>query len=163
MKNVMKWVKEEMVRMLPVFVFFFVIFSLVDISRILLHSATEAAYSFVVIFMAALVMAKVVLISNILPFIDFFKEKPLIYSTLWKTGIYVVCSIFVRVLERILPLIFEDKGMIVVDEGIVTELERLPFWISQAWIFVLLLVFVAWQELVKAVGSDKVHKLFFGR
>lgn len=159
----MKWVKEEMIRMLPVFIFFFVTFSLVDISRILLHSATDAVYSFTVIFMAALVMAKVVLISNILPFIDLFKRKPLIYSTLWKTCIYVVCSIFVRLLERILPLLFEDSGMVVVDEGIVTELERLPFWISQAWIFVLLLVFVAWQELVQSVGSDKVHKLFFGK
>jgi len=149
--------------MVPVFIFFFVIFSLVDISRILLHSSTEAVYSFVVITMAALVMAKVVLISNILPFIDLFKGRPLIYSTLWKSSIYVLCTIFVRVLERVLPLFFEDKGLSLIDERVVSEVERLPFWLSQAWVFVLLLLFVAWQELVEAVGSDKVRKLFFGR
>ncbi len=151
--------KKMCIQVIPVFIFFFIIFSLVDFTRILvIYDKTGIFnYTFLVIFISALAMAKVVVLSDELPFIDIFRKKPLIYATLWKTLIYFLMSILVRLIER---TISGSEGPL---ETANTELKRLEFWIAQMWLAVLLLTFVAYQELIAVIGKDKVKKLFFGR
>jgi hypothetical protein len=112
--------------------------------------------------MASLVMGKVVLISDRLPLIDWFSGRPLIYVTIWKTCIYVLCSLVIRALERIVPSLLEGRGWAEVYPKLIEEGQGLTFWIAQGWLIVLFLVFVAYRELIRAVGEDKVRKLFFG-
>jgi len=158
-----KWLTKELFHMLPVVLFFFVAFSLVDITHILTHKTTGArCYGFLVIVMASFVMGKVVLISDSLSITDRFANKPLIYNTLWKTLIYVLCSIWVRVLDRVVPGLIEGHSVAVIEQSLVEEVGRLSFWIAQMWLLVLFSVFVAYRELINAVGKDKVRKLFFG-
>jgi hypothetical protein len=159
-----KWLKEEFVKILPVFIFFFVAFSLVDVSAMFMHKDTATTYySFLVVVMSALVMAKVVLISDYLSITSLFSHKPLIYVTLWKSLVYVLCSLVVRFLERAIPAFLEGKSIAEVDTRVIYEIERLPFWVAQGWLIVLFLIFVAYRELIYAVGEDKVRKLFFGK
>jgi hypothetical protein len=158
------WFKKTLLHVLPVFVFFFVVFSLVDFTKILVvYTKTGVLnYTFLVIFLGALLMAKVVVISDELPFIDLFAKKPLIYSTIWKAAIYFMASIVVRILERFVPNLVQGNGYDAASQAAVDEMGRLTFWIAQVWLAILLLFFVASQELISAVGKDKVRKLFFG-
>ncbi len=42
-----------------------------------------------------------------LPLMNRFPNKPLIYNVLWKTTVYFVATYFVRYLELFVPLVFE--------------------------------------------------------
>ena len=164
MERFLKWAWGEFIRALPAILFFFVAFSLVDVTEMLMHKrAATTYYSFMVIAMAALVMGKVLIIADSLPFIGVFSKKPLIYGTLWKTFIYLVCSLVIRFLERAIPELTEGEGFNFIYQRIVTETESIPFWLAQTWLAVLILIFVAYQELVFAVGVAKVRKMFFGK
>src|SRR5581483_5722904 len=109
---------------------------------------TTTGYNFLVILTASLVMGKVMVISNHLPFIGVFSGKPLIYSTLWKTFIYFICSLLVRLIERLAPFVFREKSWADVQEKIMDSMAHTDFWIVQMWLFVLLLIFVAYAELI---------------
>ena len=53
--------------------------------------------------MAALLVAKIVLITDKFPFVNRFPDKPLIYNVVWKTAIYVAASLLVHYLEHLIP------------------------------------------------------------
>lgn len=164
MRKVYALIVKDFYEALPAILFFFVAFSLVDITAILLHKTiTEASSRFGVIAISALVMGKVVVISNHLPFIDLFYGKPLIWSTIWKTFIYVICGFFVRILERALPLLFEGENWSMIYDKLVKDANHLEFWVAQMWLTVLFLIFVASNELIQQVGKDKVRQMFFGK
>ena len=159
----MQWMKKLFVEMVPIVAFFFVAFSLVDIAAILkFHSLSDMSYSFMVIFISSCVMAKVVLLSDLLPFVHRFSTKPLIYNTVWKSFIYTLCSVVVRFLERFIPASIADDSLRVAFDHVMPSFTHVIFWVSQIWLCVLLMIFVASRELVNAVGSEKIRKLFFG-
>jgi hypothetical protein len=150
--------------MFPVVLFFFICFTLVEITEIFIRKHEEhVEFHFFVILISSLVMGKVVLISNYLPLINLFDNKPLIYNTVWKTLIYVSMSIVVRIIERLAPLLFDRESVSDASSEMVRMLQGVPFWISQMWLIALFLVFVGYQELIEAIGSQKVRKLFFGK
>lgn len=160
----MNWIRTAFWRIFPVFLFFFLAFSLVDLNEILTKKHTEEVFfSFAVIAIAALIMAKVVILSDHMPFIDLFSRKPLVYNTIWKTVIYGLASFLVRILDRGIPLLIDGKGWEEVIQAVGKQVGPFPFWVAQMWLFVLLFIFVAYQELISAVGRKKVEELFFGK
>jgi hypothetical protein len=159
MKKYISLIKEEVIKLIPCVVFFFVAFSLVDITKIV---QDRAYYGFVFILIASLLMGKVMLISDLLPMTKRYDHKPLIYNTLWKTSIYLVCCFFVLIIDRLLPIIIHGKDDIVVADAVFDTFTHLIFWVKLAWIGVLLLIFVAYRELIFAIGTKKAKKLFFG-
>jgi len=163
MKNFFKWLKKEFWELLPVFAFFFIIFGLIDITRIFTYKTLELKYyGFVMILISALMMAKVVLISDLIPCIERYEKEPLIYNTFWKTSIYLVMSFIVRLLDHALPTYIDHKSLLITWDVVKESLGKPTFWVVQGWLFVLLLIFVAWRELIMAVGTEKVKALFFG-
>ncbi|MDB6081591.1 MAG: hypothetical protein JWO53_863 [Chlamydiia bacterium] len=164
MNRFLSRIKYDFFRMAPVVLFFFITFTLVDITELMAHKKMATFYCHLsVVAFASLVMGKVVLLSDRLPIIDLYSKKPLIYSTLWKTAIYLLVSIVVRFSDRLLPYLFEEVSWATTSDKVTSEMERLPFWLSQAWVALLFFVFVAYQELIRAVGEEKVRKLFFGK
>lgn len=164
MKKCFVWLKKEFWEILPVFAFFFVIFGLVDLTRILSYEKSELKYeSFFMIVISALMMAKVVLLSDLLPCIKRYEQEPLIYNTFWKTLIYLIGTFFFRLLDHAIPTYMEHKSLSMTMQVVGESLCQVPFWIIQGWLFVLLLIFVAWRELIAAIGPEKAKELFFGK
>jgi hypothetical protein len=157
------WIIKLIREIVPTMLFFFVAFSLVDIGAILKFKSTlDISYSFFVIFVSSLVMAKIVLLSDYLPFTHAFSKKPLIYNTVWKTTIYVVISFFVRFLERFVPAYLHAKSIEVAYAQVIPAFTDLMFWASEIWLAILLVIYVACRELTTAIGKDKIRTLFFG-
>ena len=162
MQRLFRWMKEELIGVVPAILFFLAAFSLVDFTEMVVHKKeAHTYYSFFVIFISACLMGKVLIISNSLPFISLFSKKPLIYGTLWKTFIYLICTILVRFLEHGIPLLVAGHDLTFIYFRLADEIASSPFWLAELWLSALILVFVAYQELVFAVGPDKVIKLFF--
>src|SRR5678816_1815359 len=81
-------VRHEFYEVLPPTIFFLITFHIVVLDRALmlreygLHLSSVAAAT-----VMALLVAKVVLIADKLPFINRFPEKPLIYNVVWKLSL----------------------------------------------------------------------------
>ncbi len=157
MRKCINWLKIETIRLLPVFLFFFVIFYMIHITRLVNRVPHQDSYSFVMIVLSALVMAKVIFITDFIPLINRQEKKPLIYITLWKTLLYSVVTVIVRILDHAVEVLSEGQG------SAFEELVQPQFWVIQMWLFALLLIFVAYNELIRAVGSAKAKELFFGK
>src|SRR3990167_4657206 len=84
-----RWLKRELPRIIPVFLFFLIFFTVINWTETyLFEQAGITPFKFAEIAVSALLIAKIVLVANLLPFIALFQKKPHIYSILWKTFIY---------------------------------------------------------------------------
>ncbi len=95
-------IKEEFLAMIPPTVFFFVALHIVGLVRALMTKGTGfGPISTVSIAIAALILGKAVLIADMLPIINRYPAKPLIYNVVWKTLIYLLVSALIHYLERL--------------------------------------------------------------
>ena len=106
-------VKEEIIEVLPPTIFFFITLHLVAIVRVLMLKGSGIAVSTPLqVTVAALILGKAVLIADLLPFINLYPHKPLIYNVVWKTTIYVLVAALVHYLERLIDF-WKEAGSLV--------------------------------------------------
>ena len=156
-------VKHEFLEVLPPTIFFLVTFHIVLLDRALmlseygLHLSSMAAAA-----VMALLVAKVVLLADKLPFINRFPEKPLIYNEVWKTVIYVTASLFVHYLEHFSPLWWRTGSFAEGNRDLWREIVWPHFWAIQLWLVVLIFVYCAARELIRILGRERIVHIYFG-
>jgi len=156
-------IKDELVAVIPPTVFFFAAFQLIAFTRaLMLREYGISVSAFVTASIAALVVAKVVLIVDLLPFVNRFPDKPLIYNVVWKTLIYLVAALLVRYVEHLIPFVREHGDLVVANRRLLDEVVWPHFWAVQIWLVVLFFVYCALRELVRVLGRDRVLNMFFG-
>jgi len=156
-------IKHEIHEVIPPTIFFVISFHIVLIDRMLmLRQYGLQVSSMAGALVAALLVAKVVLIADKLPFINRFPDRPLMYNVLWKTAIYVVASLIVHYLEHLIPLWWRLGGFAAANVRLWDEIVWPHFWAIQLWLTVLIFVYCAMRELVRVIGRDRVVQIFFG-
>jgi len=156
-------IKEELEELLPPTIFFFVALHLVAIVRVLMLKGTGIALgTSASITVAALILGKAVLIADLLPFINRYPGKPLVYSIAWKTAIYVLIAMLLHYLERLVDFWREAGGLIAGNEKLLAEIVWPHFWAIQIFLVVLILMYCTMREVIRAIGGDKVRQMFFG-
>lgn len=155
--------KEELDALLPPAIFFFVALHLVALVRVLMLKGTGIPVSTSVsVTLAALIIAKAVLIADLLPFINLYPHKPLVYNVAWKTAIYFLVATLVHYLERLVDYWREAGGLIAGNEKLLSEIVWPHFWAIQIFLVVLILMYCSMRELTRVIGRDKVREIFFG-
>ena len=156
-------IKEEVLALLPPTIFFFVALHLVALLRALMLKGTGVALgTSASVTRAALILGKAVLIADLLPFINRYPDKPLAYNVAWKTTIYVLVSMLVHYLERLVHFWREAGGFIAGNQKLLAEIVWPHFWAIQIFLVVLILTYCTMRELVRVIGADKVRRIFFG-
>ena len=161
MGNLGHKLKHELRELIPVTVFFFTAFQLLALTEALMlkqygiHTAT-----FVAATIGALVVAKVVVIADHFALVNRFPEKPLIYNVAWKTVIYFAASLGVRYLEHLLHFWRRSASFTEANHRLLTEVIWPHFWAVQLWLLILLLVYCAFRELVRALGRERIIAMF---
>jgi hypothetical protein len=155
--------KEEFFKLLPPTIYFFVALHLVMFIRVLMLEGTGLApSSSISIAVAALILGKAVLIADMLPLINRFPHKPLIYNVAWKTAIYWLLSAVIHYLERLIDFWRETGGFVAGNEKLLSEIIWPHFWAIQIILFVLIAMYCTMHELVRAIGKEKMLRIFFG-
>jgi hypothetical protein len=155
--------KEEFFAVLPPTIFFFVALHVVAFVRVLMVKGTGLApLSTASIGIAALILGKSVLISDMLPFINRFPERPLVYNIAWKTLIYVLVSALIHYLERLYDFARQAGGIAAGNEKLFAEIVWPHFWAVQIILLVLILMYCTMHELARAIGKEKLLRIFFG-
>jgi len=156
-------IKAELEELLPPTIFFFVVLHLVAILRVLMLEGTGIALgTSVSITVAALILAKAVLIADLLPFINRYPDKPLAYNVAWKTAIYVLIAMLLHYLERLFDFWREAGGVIAGNQKLLAEIVWPHFWAIQILLVVLILMYCTMREAIREIGADQVRKMFFG-
>ena len=155
--------KEEFEALLPPTIFFFVALHMVALIRVLMLKGTGIAVSTPLqVTLAALILGKAVLIADLLPFINRYPEKPLVYNVAWKTTIYVLVAMLVHYLERLVDFWRQAGSLVAGNQKLLAEIVWPHFFAVQILLFVLILMYCTGRELVRLIGREKVLRAFFG-
>ena len=111
---------------------------------------------------AALILGKAVLIADLLPFINRYPDKPLVYNVAWKTAIYVLIAILLHYLEHLVDSWREAGGFFPGNQKLLAEIVWPHFWAIQILLVVLILMYCTMREVIREIGGDKVRQMFFG-
>ena len=156
-------IKEEIEALIPPTIFFFVALHLIALFRVLMLKGTGIALgTSISVTVAALILGKAVLIADLLPFINRYPNRPLVYNVAWKTTIYVLIAMFVHYLERLVDFWREAGGFIAGNQKLLAEIVWPHFWAIQILLVVLILMYCTMREFVRVIGGDEVRRIFFG-
>lgn len=163
MNKIFQRLKQEFLGIIPAAVFFFVAFQLLALtSALALRQYDIEISTFVTATVGALIVAKVIMVVDLLPFVNRFPDQPLVYNVVWKTAIYFVAAIFVRYIERLFHFVREYGDIAVANRHLFDEVVWSRFWIVQIWLLVLLLNYCVMKELFRVFGRDQVRSVFLG-
>src|SRR5437016_3593008 len=155
--------KEEFFALLPPTIFFFVSLHVVAFVRVLALKGTGISpLSSMSVAVAALILGKAVLIADLLPMINRFPNKPLIYNVGWKTLIYLLLATLIHYLERLVDFWRQAGGLVAGNEKLLAEIVWPHFWAIQIILLVLIVMYCTMHELVRVIGKEKVLRIFFG-
>jgi len=156
-------IKEEFLAILPPTIFFFLALHLIALIRALMIKASGITpLSTASIAVAALILGKSVLIADMLPVINRYPDRPLIYNVAWKTAIYLLVSLFIHYLERLYDFARQAGGLIAGNDKLLSEIVWPHFWAVQIVLSILVLTYCTARELVRVIGKERCVRMFFG-
>jgi hypothetical protein len=164
MARAWKWLKKEIYEILPVWAFFFVSFGLaaLTVSAVLseYHIERQQPAEYLI---GSLIMAKVVLLLDAFLKREWFRGRPLIYITLWNTGLYFVAGLTVHYLEELLKIKRRQHvSAAQAHHEVLRTMAQPGFRAMMVWVLVATFGFCAIRELIRAIGWDHFIEMFFG-
>ena len=151
---------------IPPTLFFFVGFNLILLTKRLFLADYLIAYTgFVIATTSALIVGRVVLVADKLPFLARFDDEPLAYPVLFKTLVYTALVFLARLLEAFVH--FEVDGNAIGGGQFIRhelgEFSWAHFIAIQMWIFVLFLIYVTATEFNDLFGDGELYRIPFRR
>jgi hypothetical protein len=121
------------------------------------HDISFAAHGLA--FVKALVLGKVILVAKDLHLGERYKNKPLIYPTLYKSVLFFVVLVLFSLLEEIVHGLLQHQT---IGESLAEIGGKSPVMLTYGLImFVTLIPFFAFQEIGGVLGESKLSQLFF--
>src|SRR5215475_3070502 len=163
MSKISTKLKEEFFAVLPPTIFFFVALHVVAYIRVLMLKSTGISpSSSISVAVAALILGKAVLIADMLPIINRFPEKPLIYNIVWKTVIYLALASLIHYLERLFHFSREAGGPVAGNEKLLAEMIWPHFFAIQLILLLLIIMYCTGHEMVRVIGKERAVRIFLG-
>ena len=154
--------KEEFLALLPPTLFFFLMLHLVALIRALMLKGTGITLSTSwQVTLSALLLGKAVLVADLLPFINRYPHKPLVYNVAWKTLIYVLVALLVHYLEHLVEFWRATGSLVAGNQRLLAEIVWPHFWAIQLLLAVLILMYCTMHELIRVIGRDTVYAILF--
>jgi hypothetical protein len=148
--------------MLPPTIFFFVVFHVIALTRTLMakqYGITIASSAAATI--GAFIVGKSILIADALPFVNWFRQKRLIYNVAWRTLLYVILVLLFQFLEELIPLISKYGAVSTASEHLIEEIIWPRFWATHILLIVFLGIYNVATEGIEAIGRQEFLKILF--
>jgi len=129
--------------------------------RRLVLAAHDITYTnYWVALIEALVLAKVIMIGEVVRLGRGLEQKPLIYPTLYKTAVFTLFVGIFTVLENVIKALWKGTGL---TANLVEFLGKGPseFIANAMIVFVAFIPFFGVKELGRVLGQEKIWALFF--
>ncbi len=157
------WLKNEFKNVLPVFLYFFIFFTLISwIETYLFEEVGLTPFRFVQVLVAAALVAKIFVVVDHLSFAHLLRMRPLIYGILWKGARYWTLLLIISFAIRYFPYLFHGQGHFRGDLQRFFNGVNWHLFISiQVYYLMLIFNFVTFREVIFKIGRGKVKELFF--
>jgi hypothetical protein len=164
MSGIVAKAKEEFRKILVVAAFFSAGFILIHISNRLLTEGSHVQIATLTrAIVGGLIVAKVLLSVDLLPFVHAFPGKPLLNNIVWKSSLYIAGGVIFLYIEPFLKNLLKGAGLFVSYSRAWEELMLPRTWATVIWVAMLMLVFVTLKELSRVIGKDQLKHMVFGR
>lgn len=164
MSRMFRHIREEAINVIPAILYFFFAMNLFSLTFGWMMKSEGLHYMpFTRIIIMSLIIGKIMIIADAMPFLNRFSTKPLIYNTIWKTAIYSFFGSLFIFLEKLVPLLFKYSDPNIAWQHMMTETNWPRFCSSLIWLAVLFLIFVVFRELHIALGKGRMRQIFFGK
>jgi hypothetical protein len=163
MNKIIHHIAKAIREIIPAFIFFFIMFQILLVTRALMlkQFGIDAPLSAIAV-IGAIIVAKVVLIADRIPFLNQYPKKPLIYNVVFKTIVFFTVAFILLMLEEYIHVARTNKEFTWTGASIRAHISWPIFWVRQIWLFVLLFFYCSASELARAIGRDRVREIFFG-
>ena len=162
LQRVVAWWLAQVKHALPPMIFFFVGFNLILWTKRLILQEHGIEFSgFFTAIVAALLVGKAVLVTDNLPFMRRFDGAPMIQPILFKSAIYWLCVLIVRLAEEFVHFVAAGGAIADFSDHLVNHFSLARFLSIQIWLMVLFLAYVTIHELNELFGDDELYRLFF--
>jgi hypothetical protein len=163
MGNLSAKIQEEIEALLPPIMFFFVALHIVALIRVLMLKRTGIVLgTSVSVTLMAIILGKAVLIADMLPFINRYPTKPLIYNVVWKTAIYTLIALLVHYLEQLVDFWRQAGSLVAGHRQLLAEMVWPHFFAIQILLIIIVFSYCTIRELARVLGRDKLIEIFFG-
>ena len=162
MKKFLEKIKQEVLEILPAFIFFFVMFQILLVTRSLTlkeYGITPRASA--VAFLGALIVSKAIFVTDKFRFLNLYPRWPLLWNVILKTVAFSFFTFLFLFIEEWFHQADKHGSFVVAYEWVVSDVVWPVFWSGDIWITVFLLFYCAAVELTRAVGAEKIRSIFF--
>ena len=162
LRRAVTWWLAQVKHALPPTIFFFIGFNLILWTKRLILQEHGVEFSgFFTAIVAALLVGKAVLVTDNLPFMRRFDGAPMIQPILFKSAIYWVCVLIVRLAEEVVHFVAAGGAIAAFGDHFVNHFSLPRFLSIQIWLMVLFLAYVTIHELNQLFGDGELYRLFF--
>lgn len=162
MNKALAIVANEFREALPAMLFFLIAFHMIVVTKtVILEDYEISAASASIATVAALIVAKAILIVEKLPIARLFSNR-MLYNIIWKTLLFGAVAMLFRFVEELIPLIAKHEGFAMAMRHLFGEVHWSHFWVIQMWLFGLLFLYCLASELVRTIGAARVRALLLG-
>ncbi|WP_322054026.1 hypothetical protein [Paraburkholderia bannensis] len=163
MSAVVAKIKEEFIKVLPPTIFFFVILHIVALIRALMvRESGISPETTASVLISSLILGKSVLLADMLPFINRFPDKPLVWNVGWKTLMYAIVALAIHYLERLYDFWKETGGFAAANHELLAHISWPRFWAVQILLVTLIFNYCVIAEIARALGKTTLKRMFFG-
>jgi hypothetical protein len=164
MSKIWRILEHELLELAGPTLFFFVAFNIIAFTKKLFLEDYHISFSgfFVTASIGALLVGKVVLLADEIPFINRFPRTPLIYNIAWKTVIYSLAALIVQFLEEFFYLVWHHQSLATAVAKVWHGIHWPHFWAVHILLCYFLLIYVSFRELARTFGEAQFFHLFFG-
>jgi hypothetical protein len=162
LRRAVTWWLAQVKHALPPTIFFFVGFNLILWTKRLILQEHGIEFSgFFTALVAALLVGKAVLVTDNLSFMSRFDGAPMIQPILFKSAIYWLCVLIVRLTEELVHFVAAGGAITDFGDHFAGQFPLARFLSIQIWLMVLFLVYVTIHELNELFGNGELYRLFF--
>jgi hypothetical protein len=164
MKSIGVHIKKAFLEVLPAFIFFLIMFYVLVVTRALVMRQYDTlGSSSIIALIGALIVAKVILITGRLPFLNVYPRRPLIWNVVLKTAVFGIFTFLFILLEEIIHNARRFGGFSASWEHMKSQVIWPAFWVRLIWLAILLLFYCAAVEFYRVVGFGRTREIFFGK
>lgn len=146
----------------PTIYFMVALHGLALVRSLLLEGTGIPLTTSLTITLGALLLAKAVLLADLLPFINRYPHKPLAFNIAWKTLVYSLVATALHYLEHLVEAWRATGALVAANQKLLADMVWEHFLAIEILIVVLVLVYSMVSELVRKFGRQSVRHAFFG-
>ena len=148
--------RKEFLSVLPPTIYFLISFHIILFNtQLILSEFGIDLGAFVTVTVLALIVGKVVIVVDKLPFIRRLDTKPLVIPILFKASVFTFFDFLFRLLEPWIPALIKTGSLSAANQHLLEHYVWLFFTAAQIWIFICFVAYITVTELFTVFGFSR--------